>query len=523
MNNSNQTVKQSKNCLKLAAKGVSRRDATRAISTITAGICSGLPSSTIFSAEGLSPDALHYSTLSEISELLSKGEISSIELTESQLSRINAVDDRLNSYALVTAELARAQARQADSEIASGNRRGPLHGIPIAVKDLCYTQGIPTEGGLKIYEDYIPSFDATVMTKLYEAGAVLLGKLNLTEGAMVGYHRDFDIPINPWGKNLFAGVSSSGSGVATAAGLCYASLGSDTGGSIRLPSMANGIVGLKPTYGRVSRYGVIPLAESLDHIGPMTRSVSDAACVFQAIAGADINDPTSLSDAVPDIISRLDGNVSGLRIGVDERFLRLGAPEGLVTAIQSVIETLRSIGVVLVEVKMPGEFSQQLRDTWVTICSYEAYQAHATNYPTRASDYGEYFGEFLRSGSEVSDSDYETANRERQRLNYLFEAELSKVDAVVCPSGGVPFEIIPDSQYGGVDSILPILSSILPHNSMPADLAGTPTLTLPCGFSEEGIPYSVQFMGPRLGEEGICRLGYAYEQITDWHSTHPEL
>ena len=517
----NQRGKNFDNRLRSLTKGVSRRDATRIISTVTAGACSGLSTPSIFGAETLSSDDIHYATLSEVSELLRSREISSVELTESQLSRIGAVDAELHSYALVTAEFAMAQALQADREIAAGNRRGPLHGVPIAVKDLCYTEGVPTKGGLKVYENFLPTFDATVMTKLYDAGAVLLGKLNLTEGAMVGYHRDFDIPVNPWGDNLFAGVSSSGSGVATAAGLCYASLGSDTGGSIRLPAMANGIVGLKPTYGRVSRYGVIPLAESLDHVGPMTRSVRDAAAVFQAIAGQDVNDPTSINDEVPDILSRLDGDISSLRIGVDESFLRLGSPEGLVTAIQEVINTLQSLGATLVEVKMPGEFSQQLRDIWATICSYEAHKAHAGNYPSRADEYGEYFREFLRSGSEVSDLDYNAAGGQRRRLNRIFETELSKVDAVVCPSGGVPFEIASGSQYGGMEAILPILSSMLPHNSMPADFAGTPTLTLPCGFFDEGIPYSVQLMGPRLGEEGICRLGYAYEQATDWHTRHP--
>ncbi|MEC9301257.1 MAG: amidase, partial [Pseudomonadota bacterium] len=231
----NQKGKDSDNGLYSAANGVSRRDATRIISAVTTGACSGLSAPSIFGAESLGTDAIHYATLSEVSGLLRSREISSVELTEAQLARIVAVDAELHSYALVTAELALAQARQADREIAAGNRRGPLHGVPIAVKDLCYTQGVPTEGGLKVYENFLPAFDATVMTKLYDAGAVLLGKLNLTEGAMVGYHRDFEIPVNPWGENLFAGVSSSGSGVATAAGLCYASLGSDTGGSIRLP------------------------------------------------------------------------------------------------------------------------------------------------------------------------------------------------------------------------------------------------------------------------------------------------
>ena len=466
-------------------------------------------------------DAIHYATITQVSALLQSREISSVELTEILLSRIDSVDARLHSYATVTADLALEQARTADREIAAGNYRGPLHGVPIAVKDLCYTRDIPTRGGLKVLENFSPPFDATVMTRLYNAGAVLLGKLNLTEGAMVGYHRDFDIPVNPWGENLFAGVSSSGSGVATAAGLCFGSLGSDTGGSIRYPSMANGIVGLKPSYGRVSRYGVLPLAESLDHVGPMTRSVGDAAIMFLAIAGQDPNDSTSIVDAVPDISSRLDGDVSSLQIGVDDNFLRQGSPDGLVAAIESVIETLQSLGATLVEVNMPDEFTQQLRDTWVTVCAYEAHKAHGATYPSRAAEYGDYFREFLNGGSAISDSAYAAAISERRRLNNFFETELSRVDAVICPSGGVPFQIEPGVQYGNTETVLPVIASLLSHTCIPADFAGTPTLTIPCGFSADGIPYSVQLMGPRLGEEAICRLGYAYEQATDWHTRHP--
>jgi amidase len=260
---------------------------------------------------------LHYLSLSEVARLIEAKEISPVELTQMMLNRIHTLDVRLHSYATVMADEALAAARAAEREIQSGNYRGPLHGVPIAVKDLCYTKGVPTRGGLKVLDGFIPEFDASVVAKLKAAGAVLLGKLTTTEGAMVGYHRDFDIPVNPWGEELWAGVSSSGSGVATAAGLCFASLGTDTGGSIRFPSTANGIVGLKPTYGRVSRYGVLPLAESLDHVGPMTRSVRDAAIVLEAIAGHDVNDPTSLEVPVPRMLDEIGRGVQGLRIGFD--------------------------------------------------------------------------------------------------------------------------------------------------------------------------------------------------------------
>lgn len=214
---------------------------------------------------------LHYASLLDVSKLIEARELSPVELTQMMLDRIDTVDSRHRSYATVMAAHALAAARVAEQEIQSGNYRGPLHGIPIAVKDLCYTRGVRTMGGLGVLADFVPDYDATVVTKLNEAGAILLGKLNLTEGAMGGYLPDFDLPINPWGEALWPGASSSGSGVATAAGLCFAALGTDTGGSIRFPAMANGIVGLKPTYGRVSRHGVLALAESLDQVGPMAR------------------------------------------------------------------------------------------------------------------------------------------------------------------------------------------------------------------------------------------------------------
>ncbi|MCH8175858.1 MAG: Asp-tRNA(Asn)/Glu-tRNA(Gln) amidotransferase GatCAB subunit A, partial [Proteobacteria bacterium] len=265
------------------------------------------------------PDSIHYASLSSVAQLIQNREVSPLELTRTMLERIESVDKQLLSYATVTADRALDAARQAEQEINSGRYRGALHGIPVAVKDLCFTRGVRTMGGLKVLKDFVPSYDATVVRKLESAGAVLLGKLNLTEGALSGYNPDFDIPRNPWGEKLWAGVSSSGSGVATAAGLCFASLGTDTGGSIRYPSMANGIVGLKPTYGRVSRYGVLALAESLDHVGPMTRSTLDAAIVLQAIAGADANDATTLDATLPDIAASLKPDaidLSGVRIGV---------------------------------------------------------------------------------------------------------------------------------------------------------------------------------------------------------------
>lgn len=238
-------------------------------------------------------------------------------VTRAQLDRIAALDGALGSYAQVMTEVAMAQADAAEAEVAAGRYRGPLHGVPIAVKDLCWTKGFPTAAGMAIHKDYRPADDATVVRRLTEAGAVLLGKLQLTEGAYSDHHPSVTPPKNPWNAEYWSGISSSGSGSATAAGLCYGSLGSDTGGSIRWPCAANGLTGLKPSWGRVSRYGVFALAPTLDHVGSMARSAADAGAILGAIAGSDPSDPTAVLDPVPDYLAVLGQSVCGLRIGVD--------------------------------------------------------------------------------------------------------------------------------------------------------------------------------------------------------------
>jgi amidase len=466
---------------------------------------------------------IHYRNLHSVAEDIRKGELSPIALTEHMLSRIDAVDSNLLSYATVTGDQAIASAKNAEREIQEGNYKGPLHGIPIAVKDLCFTAGVRTMGGLKVLQDFVPDYDATVISRLQSSGAVLLGKLNLTEGALSGYHRDFPIPVNPWAQELWTGVSSSGSGVATVAGLCFASLGTDTGGSIRYPAMANGIVGLKPTYGRVSRYGVLELAGSLDHVGPMTRSVKDAAILFEAIAGADNKDATSLHEAVPRISDSLATEITGLTIGVDEHYLSAGTDPGLVDAIHAVIKVLKHLGAEIVEVTMPSSDPMELRNAWLPICAYEAHKAHAANYPSRAEDYGGYLGDALHLGGQMSAADYGAATELRHRISREFESVLEQVDAVICPSGGSVFAADRELQYGDMETLKPLIQHFQGQFTIPADLAGTPTLTVPCGFSDQGHPYAVQFLGRRLSELKLCQIAYAYEQATPWHQRHPNL
>jgi amidase len=463
---------------------------------------------------------LHFASLRDVAQLIESGEMSPVELTELMLTRIETIDDRLMSYATVMADQAREAARSAEEEIRAGGYRGPLHGIPVAVKDLCYTKGVRTMAGSGALSNLVPEYDATVITKLKESGAVLLGKLNLTEGAMAGYHTDFELPVNPWGEELWAGASSSGSGVATAAGLCFAALGTDTGGSIRFPSMANGIVGLKPTYGRVSRYGVLPLAESLDHVGPMTRTVSDAAAVFQAIAGHDPNDPTSLNEPVPDMLSEMRRGVSGTRVGFDARYATEGVDPNLGASIEAALDVLGGLGAEIVTVEMP-EFPPALVDAWFAICSYEARRAHAATYPSRASQYGPYFREFLEIGSGVTDEAYADASGARSEFSSRFRAALETVDAVACPSGGAPFALPAEVQYGGMAGFDPFMANVLFQFTLPADFAGTPTISLPCGATADGVPQTIQFMGRALSESMLCRIANGYEHATEWHTRHP--
>ena len=463
---------------------------------------------------------LHFASLADVARLIESGKLSSVELTELMLKRIETTDDRLMSYATLMADQAREAARSADEEIRAGRYLGPLHGIPVAVKDLCYTKGVRTMAGSGALSDFIPEYNATVITKLNEAGAVLLGKLNLTEGAMGGYHPDFELPVNPWNDELWAGASSSGSGVATAAGLCFASLGTDTGGSIRFPSMANGVVGLKPTYGRVSRHGVLPLAESLDHVGPMARTVSDAAIVLQAIAGHDPNDSTSLHEPVPDMRAEILRGVSGTRIGFDARYATARLDANLGTSIDAALGVLQGLGAEIVTVEMP-DFPPALVDAWFAICSYEARRAHAATYPSKAAQYGEYFREFLEIGSGVSDAAYANASEARSEYSDHFRAVLESVDAVACPSGGAPFAFPAEVQYGGMAGFDPYMPNLLFQFTIPADFAGTPTISLPCGAGPDGVPQTIQFMGRALSEATLCRIAYGYEQATEWHKRHP--
>jgi amidase len=344
-------------------------------------------------------DNLHFMQLTELAARLEAREISPVEVTQLQLSRIAALDGQLHSYALVTPESALAAAKSAEASIAAGRYRGPLHGVPLGVKDLFWTKGIPTSGGMPLRRQFRPPEDATVVARLKDSGAVLLGKLQMTEGAYSDHHPAIEPPRNPWNADVWPGISSSGPAVATAAGLCYGALASDTGGSIRWPCGANGLTGLKPTWGRVSRFGAMELAASLDHVGPIARSARDVRAIFSIVSGRDEKDPTSLLSPREEPVLPAS-SLDKLRVGVDPRWSSEDVDASVQRVISEATEVFRGLGCRLVEVSTP-EVAQSVID-WAPACAVEAAVAHEATYPARKNEYGKVLASVLETGRSVS-------------------------------------------------------------------------------------------------------------------------
>lgn len=474
---------------------------------------------------------LHYRTLTDVADMIASGEMSSVQVTESLLSRIERLEPTLHAYITVLGDKALARAAELDAARGRGKAPGPLHGVPIAVKDLCHLAGAPTTGGHAFRRSAVSDSDATVVTRLQAAGAVIVGKLATTEGAMVGYHRDFEVPRNPWGDHdRWPGVSSGGSGVATAAGLCFASLGTDTGGSIRFPSAANGITGLKPTWGRVSRNGVLDLAPTLDHVGPMARSVRDAARMLGVIAGHDASDPTSLVAPVPDYEAALVEGVDGLRVGWDEAFATTDVEPWVAKAVTDAVLKLADLGAKIVEVEVPALDPEEL-GAWSTLAAAEAAAVHATTFPSRENEYGTYFREFLQSGHAITSVQLARAIFARRRAAGRMAPVFENIDLLACPTlASESFRYDPEDAYGGFDpernTIAGVPASFFARNSrfiQVWDYNGYPTLSLPCGFSPDGMPLSLQLVAPPLGEAVLLNAGFAFEQAQDFRLQHPEV
>jgi amidase len=455
--------------------------------------------------------------LCEVAQLIASREVSPVELTEAMLSRIETFDHTLHSYLLVTADTALEQARRAEQEIAGGLYRGKLHGIPLAVKDLVYIKGTPTTCASTILRGFRPDYDATIVTKLNAAGAVLLGKLNLTEFALYGYHPEYQYPRNPWRLDHWAGVSSSGSAVATAAGLCFGSIGTDTGGSIRFPAAACGIVGIKPTFGRVSRYGVFPLADTLDHVGPMTRTVADAAAMLEVLEGRDERDPSTRSDPGGDYESALAQGVRGLRVGLDRSYCSTDTDPRMTEATYRAAEVLTGLGAVIVEVHADG-----LTDAchyWLLTCAVDALLHHQDFYPSRSAEYGPVFRALLEYGTHATAADYARGERLRQTTKALLDKIFTKVDCFLCPAMASPAgPQAPPDQVAPPESIAALVRYAAPFN-----YTGSPSITIPNGFTSEGLPTAMQFIGRHGDEATLIRVAEAYERATDWSKKRPSL
>jgi amidase len=463
-------------------------------------------------------DDVHFLQIDEVSRLLAARKLSAVELTEHVLQRIERLDPTLRSYALATPELALAQAREADRMLERRQVLSQLHGVPVAVKDLCFTEGVKTAAGMPLHRDFVPTFDATVVRRLREAGAVLLGKLQLTEGAFADHHPDIAPPVNPWNAAHWSGASSSGSGVATAAGLCFGSLGSDTGGSIRFPSAANGVTGLKPTWGRVSRHGCFELAASLDHIGPMCRSAVDAAIMLGAIAGADPQDPTSLRAPVPDLQSADHRDLRGFRIGFDAAYA-VGAVEPAVRlAVEETLRVMSSLGAEIVPLSFP-DVGAVVAD-WALNCAVETAVAHAGTFPSRRAAYGPGLAGLIDAGRALSGMDYQRILLRRRDFTGRVHAALEPVDAMLLPAQPIAAPTVARMATLGQE---PAELAALIRYTAPFDMSGHPTLTLPAAFTAQGLPLAVQFVGRHQGEAAICRAGRAFQHVTDWHRRHPRL
>lgn len=461
-------------------------------------------------------DDLHFMEIHQVARLLAARQVSALELTERLLRRIERIDPTLRSYALTTPELAVAQAKEADRLIGRRQILSQLHGVPIAVKDLCFTKGIKTAAGMPLHRDFVPGFDATTVRKLREAGAILLGKLQLTEGAFADHHPSIAAPVNPWHADHWSGASSSGSGVATAAGLCFGSLGSDTGGSIRFPSAANGTTGLKPTWGRVSRHGCFELAASLDHIGPMCRSATDAAIMLGAIAGADADDPTTLLADVPDYEASDDRDLRGFRVGFDEAYALDDVEPDVSRAVNDALRVMTSLGAQIVPLKFP-DVATALAD-WAPHCAVETAVAHDATFPSRRSDYGPGLAGLLDAGRALSGMAYQHILLRRRVFAGRVNRVLTGVDVMLIPAQ--PFAAPTVSRMATLGRVPAELAALIRYTA-PFSLSGHPTLTMPAAFTAKGLPVAVQFVGKHLGEVEICRAGRAFQRATDWHRRHP--
>ena len=457
----------------------------------------------------------------ELSGLIQSREVSPVEATQAYLERIEAVDGQLNSYITVCGDEALAQARQAEEDISAGRYAGPMHGIPVAVKDQFNTQGILTTNGSTIHGNFVPDEDATVIANLKRAGAVLLGKLNMSEYASGdAFHHPYGRPRNPWDLSRNPGTSSSGSGAATAAFLCSTSLGEDTGGSIRGPASFCGLAGIRPSWGRVSRYGVFGASWSMDTVGPISRTTQDCAMTLAAIAGYDPKDPYTWDVPVPDYVGALTGDISGLRVGVVQERVHADVVEPDVRdAVVNAIAALGELGATLVDVEIP----LMPHSAAISSCVISADAASLNR-----RDLEEHLEQFdhnnqvrLLMGAVLPAQAHQTALKLREMLRRQILGALEGVDVLVMPTSSIPAPLIPEK--AGIGSKQEVIDGYKGRRSYtsPFNLANTPALSINCGFTSEGLPVGLQIAGRPFDETRLFQAAYAYEQATEWGARRP--
>ncbi|MFK7895669.1 MAG: amidase [Myxococcota bacterium] len=453
-----------------------------------------------------------------LTELFDTGTLSAVEIVDAAYARIAEKDAELQAFAVLWPERARAAAKRLDAAKSKGEALGTLRGIPIALKDLVDVAGEPTRAGTTALGESVAAQNAEVTDRLEAAGAVLLGKVKMTEGAFVEHHESVTPPVNPWNPERWTGISSSGSGVAVAGGLCTAALGTDTGGSIRYPSAACGLTGLKPTHGRVSLRGVFPLAASLDHIGPMGRSVDDVDRLFRVLAGFDPADPWSLAanppvPALPDV----PDSIAGLRIGVDADYLSDHLAPEVAAAIQTALDVFEKAGAHLVPVRLP-DLNRALA-AWVFLGSAEIARAHAETFPAKADQYGAALRGAIEQGMATDPRAVAEGYEARVEFSRRFAALFDEVDAFAAPV--IPGPLVANTNLADPEKFPEAGAAV--RYTTPFNLSGSPSLTFPIGFDSGAAPIGFQLVGPHLAEPVLLRLGAAYQTATDWHTRHPEI
>ena len=460
---------------------------------------------------------MHYESLSSISNKIRCRDYSITEVVEHQLERIRSVDPMLGSFSSVEEASALNRAEALHNELMSGKWRGPLHGVPIAIKDIYGVEGQPFEIGMPSREGQVASATATVVARLLAAGAIVLGRLHTTEGVYAEHTSPFVPPKNPWDQERWVGVSSSGSGVATAAGLAFGTLASDTGGSIRMPSSANGVTGLKPTWGRVSRYGVFELAATLDHVGPITRSAVDAGIMLEAIAGYDLHDPTSSLLPVDNYGQTGTADLSGRRIGVDFDWAFTDISEATEIGLRNALNVFRDLGAEIVPIKFPETVT--IVDDWFKVCGVQTAQSHGDWYDKHRNQYGGALSEIIELGRGMSGVEHQELLLRRSAFKGKAIASLMNVDAMLIP--GLPFE--PPLAQSMVSMDEKTVAEVHRY-TVPFTMSQLPTLTMPAGFTAVGhLPVSIQLVGGEFREKDLVTLGAAFQACTSWHSTHPSL